>query len=133
MDFYLHLYQPNTSVKKIVTTLLIVFSFTFCNAQWVTIPDANFVSFLQATYPTCMNGNQMNTSCSAITTATQIDCSSQNISDLTGLEYFTSLVYLHCDNNQLSDFILYQVCPLQLMIWIAVTIIYIFYLHCQLL
>ena len=90
-------------MKKIVTTLLIVFSFTFCNAQWVTIPDANFVSFLQATYPTCMNGNQMNTSCSAITTATQIDCSSQNISDLTGLEYFTSLVYLHCDNNQLSD------------------------------
>ncbi len=89
--------------KKIFTTLLIVFSFSFCKAQWVTIPDANFVTWLQSNYPSCMNGNLMNISCSAITTATQMDCSSQNISDLTGIEYFTSLVYLYCDNNQLSN------------------------------
>ena len=46
--------------------LLILFSVTLCKAQWVTIPDANFVAWLETNYPSCMNGNQMNTSCSAI-------------------------------------------------------------------
>ena len=89
-------------MKKLITTLLTIFSVALCKAQWVTIPDANFVAWLQTNYPSCMNGNQMNTSCAAITSATWIDCGSQNITDLSGIENFSSLVYLFCNNNQLS-------------------------------
>ena len=83
--------------------LLILFHFLFkANAQWVTIPDSNFVAFLQQEYPQCMNGNQMDTTCSAIVYATHINCSNMNISDLTGIQYFDSLEYLSCSGNQLT-------------------------------
>ncbi len=88
--------------KKILATLLIIFSFSFCKAQWVTIPDANFVAFLQTYYPSCMNGNQMNTSCSDIVNEMIVNCSGQNISDLTGIHYFVNLWQLDCSSNQLT-------------------------------
>jgi hypothetical protein len=69
----------------------------------VTIPDANFVAWLQAHYPTCMNGNQMDTTCNGIIYAIQINCTNQNISDLTGIQYFNSLTDLVCSNNQLTS------------------------------
>ncbi len=73
------------------------------NAQYVTIPDANFVSWLNNNgYASCMNGNQMDTTCNAVINATTVNCASNNISDLTGISYFDNLITLGCTNNQLT-------------------------------
>ena len=67
-------------MKKIIVTLLVVFSFGICKGQWVVIPDANFAAWLVSKYPTCMrNGNEMDTTCSAIVNATIINCWHANI------------------------------------------------------
>ena len=89
-------------MKKIFATLLIVCSVTLCKAQWVTIPDPNFVAWLQANYPTCMNGNLMDTTCSGIMNATNVSCGYQNIFDLTGIQYFDNLDTLTCYNNEIT-------------------------------
>ena len=71
--------------------------------QNINIPDANFKNYL-------INNSNINTNgdseiqvseASAFTGA--IECSSQNISDLTGIEAFTALTYLVCYNNQLTS------------------------------
>jgi uncharacterized repeat protein (TIGR01451 family) len=86
----------------------ILLLFIFClqlvpaKAQWVTIPDANFAAKLQQLYPSCMNGNQMDTTCALIVNATTLNVNNSNISDLTGVEYFMNLTTLRCDSNSLS-------------------------------
>jgi Leucine-rich repeat (LRR) protein len=89
-------------MKKVVFLILIVsIKISNTQAQWVTIPDPNFVTKLQQLFPTCMNGNQMDTTCAGIVNATTLNVSYQNISNLTGLEYFVNLNSLICKNNQL--------------------------------
>jgi uncharacterized repeat protein (TIGR01451 family) len=81
--------------------------FIFClqlaptKAQWVTIPDTNFATKLQQLYPSCMNGNQMDTTCSQIVNAIGLDVNNSFISDLTGINYFSNLSSLLCGYNQL--------------------------------
>lgn len=91
-------------IKRIL--FLILFSpFLFSlktDAQWVTIPDANFVTFLQQNFPGCMNGNQMDTTCSTIVTTTYVNCSNKNIQNLNGIQYFDGLINLYCYTNQLT-------------------------------
>ncbi|MBL7934389.1 MAG: T9SS type A sorting domain-containing protein [Bacteroidia bacterium] len=90
-------------MKKIVTLLALIVCLANLKAQtYVTIPDANFVTWLQTNIPSAMNGNQMDITSPAITSQTMIVVSNQNISDLTGIEYFTSLLYLNCENNSLT-------------------------------
>src|SRR5437016_2321193 len=89
-------------MKKIFVTLFVVFSFSFCRAQWVTIPDTNFVKYLKVSFPACMNGNQMDTTCSAIVNDTLIICTFDSIADLTGIQYFDNLKKLDCSFNQLT-------------------------------
>ncbi len=67
--------------------------------QFVTIADANFAAFLQSRYPACMSGNQMDTTCTAITTARTVDCTARNLQSLQGIEYFDSIDTLICSNN----------------------------------
>ncbi len=88
--------------KAILLIVLITFFNTDIKAQYVTIPDANFVSWLTTTYPTCMNGNDMDTTCSDIITETIISIAGNNISDLTGIEYFSNLLQLDCSSNLLT-------------------------------
>ena len=92
-------------MKKLLLSFLILFCLQLApaNAQWVTIPDPNFVTFLQQNYSSCMNGNQMNTTCSQIVNSTQLMLNSSNISDLTGIEYFVNLTYLSCAVNLLTS------------------------------
>ncbi len=71
-------------------------------AQFVTIPDPNFVSFLQSLYPMCMSGSDMDTTCSNITLEVDVDVSFAFISDLEGIQYFDSLKFLTCNNNTLT-------------------------------
>lgn len=68
----------------------------------VTIPDANFKAYLVGNTAINTNGNT-EIECSEANNFTgQINCSSLNISDLTGIEEFTSLTDLICSNNQLT-------------------------------
>ena len=82
----------------------ILFATNKSQAQYVTIPDTNFVQWLYNNgFASCMNGNMMDTTCSAVVIATSEDCSFSNISDLTGIQYFDNLKYLYCNNNQLTS------------------------------
>ncbi|MFT5858641.1 MAG: hypothetical protein ACI865_000729 [Flavobacteriaceae bacterium] len=66
-----------------------------------TIPDANFAAFLNTTYPAIMTGSVMDIA-GANAVIGQMNCSSQNISDLSGIEYFTSITHLFCEINNLT-------------------------------
>ncbi len=90
-------------MKKILLLSFFIFSFSFTKAQWVTIPDANFVAWLSQEYPSCMNGNLMDTTCSWIVNDTYVDVTSLNISNLSGIQFFDNLQHLDCSINDLSS------------------------------
>ncbi|MBL0328581.1 MAG: T9SS type A sorting domain-containing protein [Bacteroidetes bacterium] len=90
-------------MKKFLILFLFVIVFIPTKSQtYVTIPDANFVYYLQAVYPTCMLGNQMDITCPGITNAITLNISGSSISDLTGIQYFSSLEVLDCSTNLLT-------------------------------
>jgi hypothetical protein len=72
-------------------------------AQYVTIPDAAFRAYLQAQYPACMSGGQLDTTCAAVLNAQHLSPYNQAISDLTGMQYFKFLVELDCHGNALAS------------------------------
>jgi gliding motility-associated-like protein len=84
-----------------LTTIFFSFS-PQVQAQYVTIPDANFAAYLNAKFPSCMQGNKMDTTCTEITTTTQLYISDRSIEDLTGVQYFDQLFKLSCYNNKIS-------------------------------
>jgi uncharacterized repeat protein (TIGR01451 family) len=91
-------------MKKIILLFLVlVLKFAPAKAQWVTIPDANFVTWLTTNYPSCMNGNEMDTTCTDIVNETMVYVNYQLILDLTGVEYFDNITYLDCGYNQLTN------------------------------
>lgn len=93
-------------MKTIITFLAFFVCLQINKAQsYVTIPDANFVAWLQTNVPSAMNGNQMDTTSLAVTTLTYINVGYVGISDLTGVEYFDSLKYLYCYQNNLTNLI----------------------------
>ena len=52
--------------KYLLALLLFVFSLG-AKAQWVSIPDSNFVNYLNTFgFAQCMNGNQLDTTCSGL-------------------------------------------------------------------
>ena len=70
---------------------------------YVSIPDPNWGSYLQANFPGCLNsGGMLDTTCAAALTVTSINVSGLNIGDLTGIEYFTNLDTLNCSGNYLG-------------------------------
>ncbi len=89
-------------MKKLLLLSFFILSFSASKAQWVNIPSAYFVAWLQANYPSCMNGNLMDTTCSGVVNTTWVICSGQNISNLEGIQYFNSLIGLDCSDNNLS-------------------------------
>lgn len=89
--------------KNWLFVLFFFFSGFRLNAQIVTIPDANFVTYLQTQFPLCITGDQLDTQCPDVLAATWIFVSSAGISDLTGVEHFVSLQQLTCDNNSLTS------------------------------
>lgn len=93
-------------MKKSLLLLItiVAISISEINAQtYVTIPDANFAAWLNNNYPTCMNGNEMDIECSAINNANMVNVSNYSISNLTGIEYFSSLSFLNCSFNQITS------------------------------
>jgi uncharacterized repeat protein (TIGR01451 family) len=85
---------------KVILTILSLMCLTFpSKAQTVTIPDPNFVAYLQA-QSTCMSGNQMDLACAQ--TIIYLNVANLGITDLSGIEYCTSLQTLWCDYNNLT-------------------------------
>ena len=88
-------------MKTIYITLVALSSMLFAQAQnYVTIPDSNFVKYLTKTIPSAMNGNKMDINSSAVKNLTVIDVENLKIADITGVEYFSSLITLDCGNGQ---------------------------------
>lgn len=84
--------------------IVIICSLTPAQAQFVTIPDANFISWLNANgFAACMSGNQMDTTCPAIVNATKVNCNNNNLSSIEGISYFDNLDTLECAFNQLTS------------------------------
>jgi len=88
--------------KLIILFCLFIGLAVGAKAQYVTIPDTNFVHWLHNTNPSCMNGNQMDTTCVGIINTTTFGVDFMSVSDLTGIQYFTHLQVLSCTYNQLT-------------------------------
>ena len=87
------------------TTLLFLSAFLSASlfGQNVNIPDANFKAYLIGNSEINTNGDTEIQVSEASAFTGGIDCSFENISDLTGIEAFTALTVLYCDNNQLTS------------------------------
>ena len=84
--------------------LVCLFAISNVRAQYVTIPDPNFVSWLQANgYSGCMTGALLDTTCPTVISATRIKCNGEGISNLYGIQYFDNLDTLECYNNLLTS------------------------------
>ena len=85
------------------STLIFLFVFLSANlfGQNVNIPDANFKAYLVGEPLINTNGDSEIQVSEASTFSGAIFCYTLNISDLTGIEAFTSLTELQCYNNQL--------------------------------
>ena len=85
-------------MKKLILFLSLVTVIHSAKAQYVTIPDANFVTWLQSHYPSCMSGNQMDITCPALLVDTTLNLTAVNIANLDGVQYFSNLLTLKCGN-----------------------------------
>jgi hypothetical protein len=93
-------------MKKLLLTLILVFN--LCKESkaqtYVLIPDANFATYLQGLIPSAMSGNSLNITSTLVTTSTQsIIVNNLGISNLSGVQYFTSLTWLRCSGNSLTS------------------------------
>ena len=89
--------------RNSLITVVFCFLSGIAKAQYVTIPDSNFVNWLNNNgFAGCMSGNQMDTTCNAVISETEIHCSFSNITDLTGISFFDSLITLDCFYNQIN-------------------------------
>ena len=90
-------------MKKGLVLLVCWLLFGVSQAQYVTIPDTNFVNYLTIYYPQCMSGNQLDTTCAAVINQDIVNCKFYHINDLTGIQYFDNLHVLVCGSNQLTS------------------------------
>lgn len=99
--------------KKILKNLLLnknLFVFMLlcfvveARAQKVMIPDSNFARYLKTTFPSCVSGtNMLDTTCAGIRNAKTMNLNFKNISNLEGIQYFSSLTELTCAANKISQ------------------------------
>jgi uncharacterized repeat protein (TIGR01451 family) len=96
--------MKNKSLLKVSILIVILFSQNnTAKAQWVTIPVGEFRQFLFIEYPTCMSGNQMDTTCAEIINDTLVDITFNSSYQMEGIQYFDNLKYLYCGSNALYD------------------------------
>ncbi len=95
-------------MKKLLVALtfnlILISSKLVAQTPYVAIPDSNFVHYLKTIVPTAFKGDSLNTSSTLVTTTTHsIDCSGKSISNLSGVQYFTSLIYLNCGYDTITN------------------------------
>ncbi|NQY66936.1 MAG: hypothetical protein HRT72_04335, partial [Flavobacteriales bacterium] len=99
-----------TTIKPSLSTLLsillmafFVFNNSFSIAQDVNIPDANFKSYLVGNASINLNSDSEIQVSEANAYTGTIDASYKSISNLIGIEEFTMLTELYCNNNSISS------------------------------
>ncbi len=89
-------------MKKILLFYLLILFNQSVKAQYVTIPDTNFVnSLIMQGFGSCIVGNQLDTTCNSVVNAYSIDCSPQ-VTSIDGIQYFDNLHNLQCEGTQVS-------------------------------
>ncbi len=74
------------------------------NAQnLVTISDPNFELFLNERYPNCMDGNQLDITCSEIINEEVVDLNAMNIENVDAIHYFLNLKSFTCVENKITS------------------------------
>src|SRR4051812_14077927 len=82
---------------SLITVLFLTDICTSKSQTYVHISDANFATYLKELIPGAMNGNSLNITSTLVTTGTQtMIVKGNNISNLSGIQYFTSLTSLEC-------------------------------------
>lgn len=72
-------------------------------AQWVAIPNGGFANYLQYTYPDCMDGYMLDTTCADVINASILNIpSSYNATNLEGVQYFDNLTILTVNYHPIS-------------------------------
>jgi len=90
---------------KIMTSIVAMTTLSFgASAQNVNIPDANFKTYLVSNTTINTNSDAEIQVSEASTFTGSILCYWASISDLTGIEAFTNLTELRCNNNLLTTF-----------------------------
>ena len=91
-------------MKKILLSILTLLAFTVgVNAQNVNVPDANFKAYLVGNAAINTNSDTEIQVTEAIAFSGNLNCSGSFISDMTGIEAFTSLTYLWCFSNPVTS------------------------------
>jgi len=88
--------------RLFVLLILLTFIYKSKAQNMVTIPDTNFASHLQTIIPGAMTGNQMDTTSTLVTSMQSLSVMGKNISNLYGLQFFSSLAFLDCNSNILN-------------------------------
>ena len=96
-------------MKKWMILLLCILLTLLCTAAMAdsvqinktNFPDANFMRFIQDSGYDKNNNHALDTA--ELEAVTEMKCNSMDITDLTGIEYFTRLKLLWCDNNELNS------------------------------
>ncbi len=91
--------------------MIIVFCLGDLKAQFVDLPDGPFKDLLIQRYPTCFNASfQMDISCPQIVSEDSLEFHDLRVVapffylvNMEGIQYFTSLVYLDCSGNEISQ------------------------------
>jgi Leucine-rich repeat (LRR) protein len=90
-------------MKRLLFFLLLISFRQGIGQTYVFIPDPNFATCLQIYYPSAMNGQSLNITSTLVTTETFINVTGNGISNLNGIQYFTSLQTLYCNVNPLTS------------------------------
>ena len=88
---------------KTILLFISVFLSASMFGQNVNIPDANFKAYLVGYSSINSNGDTEIQVSEATAFAGSINCSNLGIFDLTGIEAFTALTNLNCEQNQLAS------------------------------
>lgn len=90
-------------MNKILPVIFLFFSASVLFSQNVNIPDPNFKTYLVGNYAINTNFDAEIQVAEASAFAGRINISSSSVSDLTGLEAFTSLTSFNCSYNSISN------------------------------
>lgn len=75
--------------KYKIIFLVLLLNANQLKAQFVNIPDTAFRNYLVSIgLSTCMQGDSLDTTCTALQNVTNINCSTLNIQSIEGIKYF---------------------------------------------
>ncbi|MFL5729659.1 MAG: leucine-rich repeat domain-containing protein [Cytophagaceae bacterium] len=89
-------------LKAVLLVLWSLFLFSAGQAQVFVLPDTNLRNKLLSDYPSVMSGNDLNISAASALTGT-LSLNNANISNASGIEYFTGISILNLNFNKLSS------------------------------